>query len=110
MYDHVLSSCIVVMVHVVKGRLYSAYTVPPQSQRWSLRPTLDLDSDKFRCFNHRDEFDSAVQLPNKGRSWHAALYAIYSTSLALSMGLHKPRKKHVEFSQQELSEKVARSL
>ncbi len=25
--DHVLSSCIVVMVHVVKGRLYSAYTL-----------------------------------------------------------------------------------
>jgi hypothetical protein len=26
--DHVPSSCIVVMVHVVKGRQYSAYTVP----------------------------------------------------------------------------------
>jgi hypothetical protein len=25
--DHVPSSCIVVMVHVVKGRQYSAYTV-----------------------------------------------------------------------------------
>ena len=24
-----------------------------QSQRWYLRPTLDLDSDKFWCFNHR---------------------------------------------------------
>jgi hypothetical protein len=26
--DNVPSSCIVVMVHVVKGRLYSVYTVP----------------------------------------------------------------------------------
>ena len=26
--------------------------------------TLDLDSDKFRCFNHRDELNSAVQLLN----------------------------------------------
>jgi hypothetical protein len=58
--DHVPSSCIVVMVHVIKGRLYSAYTVPPQSQRLSLRPTLDLDSDRFWC---RNELDSAVQLP-----------------------------------------------
>ena len=24
--------------------------------------TLDLESDKTRCFNHRDELDSAVQL------------------------------------------------
>ncbi len=38
------------MVHVVKGRQHGAYTVAPQSQRWSLRPTLDLDSDKFRCY------------------------------------------------------------
>ena len=45
------SSCI--MVHMVKGRQYSAYTVQatsmpaPQSQRWSLRPTLDLNTDNF---------------------------------------------------------------
>jgi hypothetical protein len=26
--DHIPSSCVVVMVHVVKGRQYSAYTVP----------------------------------------------------------------------------------
>ncbi len=62
------------MVHVVKGRQCSAYTVlnlvpkgpgyeantvlcrvpAPQSQKWSLRPTLDLDSDKFRCRNELD--------------------------------------------------------
>ncbi len=29
-----------------------------------MRQILDLDSDIFRCFNHRDELDSAVQLPN----------------------------------------------
>ena len=39
---------------VVKGRQYSAYTVQatsmpaPQSQRWNLRLTLDLDNDKFQ--------------------------------------------------------------
>jgi hypothetical protein len=55
------------MMHVVKGRQYSVCTVQcrmpvPQSR---LRPTLDLDSDTFRCFNHhRDELDGAVQLPN----------------------------------------------
>jgi hypothetical protein len=43
--DHIPSSWIIIMVHVVKGRQYSAYTVhrcrisAPQSQRWSLRPT-----------------------------------------------------------------------
>jgi hypothetical protein len=72
--NHVPSNCIVVMVHVVKGRQYGAYTVAPQSQRWSLRPTLDLDSDKFRCFNHRDELDSAVQLV-KTWEWPGIAYA-----------------------------------
>ena len=43
------SSCIVLMVHVVKGCQHTA----PQSQRRSVRPTLDLNRDKFRCFNHR---------------------------------------------------------
>jgi hypothetical protein len=32
-------------VNVAKGRQYSVYTVAPQSQRWSLGSTLDLDSD-----------------------------------------------------------------
>ena len=26
--------------------------------------SLNLDSDKFLCFNHRDELDSTVFLPN----------------------------------------------
>ena len=25
-------------------------------------PTIDLENDKSRCFNHKDELDSAVQL------------------------------------------------
>jgi hypothetical protein len=36
----------------------------PQSQRGNPRPTFDLNSDKSRYFNHRDELDSTVQLPN----------------------------------------------
>lgn len=40
-----------------------------------MRLTLDLNSDNFQCFNHRDELDSAVQqLPNFRSvvAWHAA--------------------------------------
>ena len=37
---------------------------PQKSWRWRLRSTLNLDSDKFRCFNHRDELDNTVFLPN----------------------------------------------
>ena len=53
--DHIPSSCIVLMVHVVKVvNIVHATSMPaPQSQRWSLRPTLDLDRDKFRCCSHR---------------------------------------------------------
>jgi hypothetical protein len=64
----------VIMVHVVKGDAHSM----PQSPRWSLRPTLDLESDKSQCFNHRDELDSAVQLP-KFRSVDRGRRPIYST-------------------------------
>ena len=31
-----------------------------QSRRWSLGPTLDLESDRSRCFSHRDELDSST--------------------------------------------------
>ena len=35
------------------------------SDHWeSESVALDLDSDKFRSFNHREELDSTVQLPN----------------------------------------------
>ena len=37
---------------------------PQKSWRWRLRSTLNLDSDKFRCFNYRDELDCTVFLPN----------------------------------------------
>ena len=41
--DHIPSSYIV-MVHVVKGRHYThRCMLGPQSQRWSLRPTLDFE-------------------------------------------------------------------
>ena len=42
-------------------------TSMPQSQAeiWCLRLTLDLKGDKSQCFNHRDELDSAVQLPSR---------------------------------------------
>ena len=36
---------------------------PQKSWRWCLRSTLNLDSDKFRCFNHRDKLDNTVFLP-----------------------------------------------
>ena len=66
---------------------------PQKSWRWRLRSTLNLDSDKFRCFNHRDELDNTVFL----QVGHAAavargpapctivavMRAIYSVRLAL---------------------------
>jgi hypothetical protein len=62
---HIPSSCMVIMVHVVNDCQHSML-IHAQSRRWSLRTTLDLESDKSRCFNHRDGVDSndsAVQLP-----------------------------------------------
>ena len=48
-----------------KGRQHSAHIDAPIAEIQRLRLTLDLEGDKFRCFNHRsrDELDSAVQLP-----------------------------------------------
>ena len=57
------SGCMTIMVHVVKRRQHSAYVDAPIAEIWLLRLTLGLEGDKSRCFNHRDEFDSAVQLP-----------------------------------------------
>ena len=37
---------------------------PQKSWRWRQRSTLNLDSDKFRCSNYRDELYSTVFLPN----------------------------------------------
>ena len=79
---------------------------PQKSWRWRLRSTLNLDSDKFRCFNHRDELDSTVFLPNfrlvallqsrAGQPLVTMMRAIYSARL--STALRKPRK-HVKFNQ-----------
>ena len=35
-----------------------------KSWRWSLRPILDFDSDKTGHYNHRDDLESTVQIPN----------------------------------------------
>jgi hypothetical protein len=60
------------MVHVVQGHQYtSAYTVYGASIAAEvpiLRPILNLDSDKFQYFNHRDELDNTVQLPTDFKS------------------------------------------
>ena len=66
---------------------------PQKSWRWRLRSTLNLDSDKFRCFNHRDELDNTVFLPKfrlvtllqsrAGQPLVAVMRAIYSARLAL---------------------------
>ena len=66
---HFTISPVAACYSVVKGRLYSVYIHRLHSiaknRRWSLRSTLDLDSDKSLCFNHRDKLDSTtVQLPN----------------------------------------------
>jgi hypothetical protein len=58
LYHNIPSSCMV-MVHVVKGRQHSAHIHAPIAEMES----LDLESDKSRCLNHRDGVDSAVQLP-----------------------------------------------
>jgi hypothetical protein len=46
------------MVHVRNGCQHSAYTDAGTSIA-EIELTPDLDSDKFRCFNQRDKFDSA---------------------------------------------------
>jgi hypothetical protein len=65
---HIPSSCTVIAMHVVKGRQHSVhinyyFDAPIVETESETRPTLDLESDKSQCFNHRDELDSAVQLP-----------------------------------------------
>ena len=52
----------------------------PQLQRWSLRQVLDLDSEKFRCFNYRDELEStAFKLQiGRGIAWlHACMHGAW---------------------------------
>ena len=56
------------MVHVVIGRQYSAYIDSYINAGTSITEIMEmeskfdsqLDSDEFRCFDHRDKFDSTV--------------------------------------------------
>ena len=78
---HVLSSCIVEVVYVVKVVhniiVGSRYMMPaPQLQTWLGSSgvwelvALDLDSEKFKS---REELNSEVQLPNfRSVWWHTA--------------------------------------
>ncbi len=81
------------MVHVVKGRQHSAYTVyrPHRcrrlNRRWCLKPTLDPDSDKFRYFSHDSAL--AVQLRSivtghvTSKVWPTVLIRENSTQLIM---------------------------
>ena len=70
---------------MVKGHQYSAYTVQatsmpaPQSQRWSLRPTLDLDNK----FQSQETNSTAPYSIRVGCGMAQSVHAIYSTRLAL---------------------------
>ena len=67
--------------------------LPQKSWRWHLRSSLNFDSDKFRCFNHRHELESTVFLPNfrlvtlllsrAGQPVVTMMRAIYSARVAL---------------------------
>ena len=74
--DHIPSSYIVLMVHVVKGRQYTHRRRGlNRMQRWSLRPTLDFE---FRCFNHRQHGTASELQIGRGM-----MRAINSARLAL---------------------------
>ena len=104
-----LYRALVLMMHMVQGRQYSVCTVykhaiyklAPQSQIWSLRPTLDLDSDRFDASITGDDLDGKVQLPNF-RSlmvWHAACMMLctymYSARLVLFIhGITSAKRTH----------------
>ena len=63
------SSCVVIMVWCMQLKIVKTLDAPI-TEIWSLRPTLDLESDKSLCFNHKDELDSAVQFPKLGHGQH----------------------------------------
>ena len=72
----------------------------PVTEIWSLIPTLDLESDKSQCLNHRDELDRTVQLPS--RVVDGMLYIAQGSYNY--MGLRKPsshtcqRKQHAVYN------------
>ena len=69
-YEHLTISPVAAQCNGACGKRSSIECVhidrcwPQKSWRWRLRSTLNLDSDKFRCFNYRDELDCTVFLPN----------------------------------------------
>ena len=78
------SSCIVVTVHVIKGREYSTYIVYIDAgSSITEMETLDVNSNKFWCFNHRDELDSIAQYSS--RTPHTLLWSIVARILPVCM-------------------------
>ena len=71
---------------------------------------LDVDSDKFRSFNHREELDSAVQfqIGLVARCSWCVLY-IAQGYLYISTGLRQPRER-VKFDHRYSSEKAIDTL
>ena len=76
------------MVHVVKGRQYSAYTActiqatsmsAPQSQRWSLRLTIDLDTDNFQSQETNSTFFWKAPVDNIDS--RTSLFCIHPTTI-----------------------------
>ena len=69
-YEHLTISPVAAQCNGACGKRSSIEYVhidqccPQKSWRWRLRSTLNLGSDRFRCFNRRDELDSTVFLPN----------------------------------------------
>ena len=69
-YEHLTISPVAAQCNGACGKRSSIECVhidrcwPQKSWKWRLRSTHNLDSDKFRCFNYRDELDCTVFLPN----------------------------------------------
>ena len=89
--------CSCIMVHMVKGRQYSANIIQatsipaPQSLRWSLRLTLNLNTDNFQS----QETNSTASEHQVGRSMAHSVRAIYSTRLALFIhGITSAKRTH----------------
>ena len=72
--DHIPSSCIFLMVHMVKGRQYNAYTLyePHRCRRLNRQDGVwdRLSTSTVTNFNASITGNGAVQLPNFRWSWH----------------------------------------
>ena len=78
----------------------------PQSQRWSLISTLDLDRNRFRCFSHR-RWTRQRSTAFKLQIGRAMMRAIYSARLALYICGIISATEWVKFGQRYSLEKVA---